>query len=77
MEAQRGGLLHTNMTYRRRRREETVNLPRHTLGCHLCTEKGKRRWEKLAANDTVIPAGMCPNVIQIPLQMGQKHSKTC
>lgn len=30
-----------------RRREETVDLPRHTLGCHLLTKK-KRRGKKLA-----------------------------
>lgn len=59
MEAQSGGLLHTNMTYRRRSREEIVN--KHTLGCHLLTKK--RGGRKLVVNDTVIPAGMCPNVI--------------
>lgn len=77
MDAWRGGLIHTNMTYRRRREEETVNLPRHTLACHLLTKKTKRRGKKLVPNDTVIPGQMCPNVIKISLQMGQKHSKTC
>lgn len=46
MEAKSRGLLHTNMTYRRRSREEIVN--KHTLGCHLLTkerrEEGKNLW---------------------------------
>lgn len=52
MEAQGGGLLHTNMTHRRRRRrrEETVDLTRHTLGCHLLTKTRKRRGKKRVVN---------------------------
>lgn len=50
MEAQGGGLLHTNMTYRRRRREEMVDLTRHTLGCHLLTKNRKRRGKKRVVN---------------------------
>lgn len=44
MEAQGGGLLHTNMTYgrRRRRREETADVPRHILGGSLLPKEEKR-----------------------------------
>lgn len=60
MEAQRGGLLRTDMAYSRRRQGGDCGW--HTLGCHLLTRKRKRRRSRRrirgpVANDTAIPTG--------------------
>lgn len=53
MAAQGGGLLHTNMTYgrRKRRREETADVPRRILGYRLLPKTRKTREKKLPVID--------------------------
>lgn len=74
MEAQGGGLLHTNMTYSRRR--EGGDRGWHTLGCQLLTRKRTTENQRTCGKWYChTHRTLCTMVIKISLQMGQKHRK--